>query len=98
MTPVHPGPSGPRACPAGVTGAWHRRLPATTHPSHQRLWQGRAPPPPPPFLIRSWGSGRSSPGSGRRLRSYSCRADPDAVGSQEAIGERLILESWSRSV
>lgn len=47
MTPVHPGPSGPRACPASVTGAWHRRLPATTHLSPSEALAGPGPTPTP---------------------------------------------------
>lgn len=58
--------------------------------------------PSPPLLLPGRGPGRDSRRScsecGRTFWSYSCRTDPDAAGSQEAIGQRLILQSQCGSV
>lgn len=58
--------------------------------------------PSPPLLLPGRGPGRDSRKGcsecGRTFWSYSCRTAPIAAGSQEAIGQRLILQSPCGSV
>lgn len=83
---------------SSLLSSWIPACP-TTYPNSP--WEA-VPEPAPPLLLPIRGSGgdsrRSRSGCGRTFWSYSCRTDPDAAGSQEAIGERLILESQRGSV
>lgn len=82
------------------TSSWP--LPLITIP-HQRLRQRLLLPCPCPSESLAGTPGEAAQGMGEHFFffffwTYSCRADPDAAGSQEAIGERLILESRRGSV
>lgn len=103
----HPSPS---ETPAGLSlpHSHSRAFPASLARSLTGLHQTPASPPKavaepcPPLLLPGRGPGRDSRRShsecGRTFWSYSCRTAPIAAGSQEAIGQRLILQSPCGSV
>lgn len=107
--PALPHPS-PSEAPAGLPlpHSHSRVFPASLARSLTVLHQIPVSPskavaqPSPPLLLPGRGPGRDSRRScsecGRTFWSYSCRTDPDAAGSQEAIGQRLILQSQCGSV
>lgn len=88
LTPARPGP-----LDSGL--ALPVSLPATAHPSPSDALAGLSPPPPLFIGALAGAPGKAALGGGEDCIVTHAGPTLDAAGSQEAIGERLILESCS---